>query len=573
MPEPITFEATEGAVALSVEPETRMLRGVLLPFNVVSRPARDTRTGKTGRFRFSRETTSVPENPSDVVLNYGHDRDALPSQVGVGKAFTITDDGILADFKIARTPEGDRVLALSDPETPVLKNFSAEMGGDFTPPDAEGVQDSLSSLLVGAAVVLRPAFEGAHITSVAASAADNREEGVMPEEKTTEDPASVAFSADQGTALTERVDGLEKTLEGLKEFKAPVTATPGLTVVEEPIYRFAGSEPAPSGFDFAEDLLHAANGDLAALERVKTFTAEHLTDGPQFVDTGDTSNVNPATYRPDMFLGQAPVPTSPLFDTFRKGGLSSVQPFFWSKLDRASTDAGVADHTEGTDPADGDVVTAAGATVTPAPVSGKVHVTREVGDQGGNPNVSGLVWNEFTRSFSIALETKTAALITAALGSITALASPAAGAAGNVAGLAVEAGLVGLQFDPEGTRFTKMFGHVDLYSLLATYENGDGEKRYPIINPSNRDGVSGGKYSFLDIAGYRMEPAHSLGATGVNEASILADPGAVHVWNSGLSRLDKLNESVEGWDIGAWGYFAGIVYDVTGLRKVVYALS
>jgi hypothetical protein len=50
----------------------------------------------------------------------------------------------------------------------------------------------------------------------------------------------------------------------------------------------------------------------------------------------------------------------------------------------------------------------------------------------------------------------------------------------------------------------------------------------------------------------------------------VADPNAVHVWNSGLTRLDKLQEKVEGWDLGVFGYFAGVVYDVTGLRKITY---
>ena len=47
-------------------------------------------------------------------------------------------------------------------------------------------------------------------------------------------------------------------------------------------------------------------------------------------------------------------------------------------------------------------------------------------------------------------------------------------------------------------------------------------------------------------------------------------PAAVHVWNSGLTRLDKLGETVEGWDMGVFAYFAGVLYDVDGLRKITY---
>src|SRR5690606_3702451 len=146
--------------------------------------------------------------------------------------------------------------------------------------------------------------------------------------------------------------------------------------------------------------------------------------------------------------------------------------------------------------------------------SGMVHITREVADQGGNPQVSGLIWAEFERSFSIAREAKTWALINAAMASITSLTTAISpGADGQAAGQAIEAGLLGLQFLPDGARFTRAFGHVDLYSALATYENADGEKRYPIINPANKSGVTGDKYSFIDIGGYRMVPAATLGAT------------------------------------------------------------
>jgi hypothetical protein len=562
MPDALTF----AAATFAVDKETRTLTGVLLPFGAVSRPAADPVTGKTGRFSFASGTVTLPD-PGEVVLNYGHDGKSLQAQVGIATHLSAEPDGIHAKFRIARTPEGDRVLALA--EDRILRAFSAEVEGEFVA-DRAGVQHAKAAALTGAAVVPKPAFVGAQITSVAASAADKEEEA-MTNETTEVETAEVSFTAAEGANLAAQIEELTKKVDGLAEIKVPVQATANLSVVEEPIYRFAGTTPAPSGFDFAEDLLNAARyGDQAAFKRVQEFTASHL--NPEFVTTGNTAQVNPATYRPDMFLGQAPVPTSPLYDTFHAGALSSVQPFFHSKLDRAATTVGVTDHVEGTDPALTNLVTVAGATVTPAPVSGRVHITREVGDQGGNPQISGMIWAEFDRSFKIALETKTTALLTAAAGSITSLtAAIAAGANGQVAGQAIEAGLLGLQFLADGSRFTKTFGHVDLYKALATFENADGEKRYPIINPQNRDGIAGAKYSFLDIAGYRMEPAASLGATSANASnSYVVDPSAVKVWNSGLTRLDKLTEKVEGWDLGVFAYWAGLVYDISGLRKIAY---
>lgn len=569
----VTFEAA--APTFAVDEEARTITGIVLPFGAVSRPAKDATTGKASRYRFAEGTVTLPD-PAEVavVLNYNHDGESLAAQLGIATKLALAPEGVVGTFRVARTPEGDRALALAGDR--IIRSFSAEVEGDFAP-GADGVMEAKATTLTGAALAPKPAFSGAAITSVAASAAQTQGDSMTEENKETGAPS---FSAEQGTALMEKVEAMSAELAALKDVKIPVGPdTAQFTVREEPIYRFAGSEGAPSGFDFATDLLSAGkDGDGAALARIMEFTAEHL--GPRFADqpttTGDTTYLNPSVYRPDMFLGQAAVPASPLYDCFHKGTLSSVTPFFWSKLDRTNTDIGVGDHTEDTEPETRDLVTATGATVTPTAVSGKVHVTREVADQGGNPQVSGLIWAEFDRSMRIALETKTAALIDAA--TISELGgSIAAGASGVVAGRAIEQGLVGLQFIADGFRFTRAFAHVDLYKALtgATIPqfsgDTDGEKLYPIINPANRDGVSGAGYSFIDIAGYRMQPAAYLGATGtVAEKSYVADPNAVHVWNSGLTRLDKLEETVAGWNLGVFAYFAGVVYDTTGLRKITY---
>lgn len=581
--------------AFAINQDERTLTGTLIPYGEVSGPSLDPTTGVAARFSFAEGTVSLPDDPSNVVLNYGHDAKSLYMQVGSAIALATDAQGVQGKFKIARTPEGDRVLALADAGVRVLKAFSAEVEGEFEP-DSAGVMHAKATTLTGAAVVPKPAFTGARITSVAASAADDDEGNTMKCTKcdkvhaagivacdpaavaafaAANAPAPVAFTQAEGAALMAKVELQAAELAELKAIKLPVgPGTAQFAVKEEPIYRFAGTEGAPSGFDFASDLLAAGkDGDGAALARLQKFTAERM--GPQFADqpttTADVAAINPSQYRPDMFLGQAPVPASPLFDYFYKGSLANVTPFFWSKLDRTNTDVGVADHTEDVNPESRDLVTAAGATVTPVPVSGRVHITREVADQGGNPVVSGLVWSEFERSFKIAQETKTAALILAALGSVTALATITTGTTGLASSAAVEAGLVDLQFIPDGYRFQRAFGHVDLYKALAGATlTTTGEKVYPIIAPSNRDGSMADKFAHMDIAGYGMYPAASLGVATGTKNSLVADPTAVHIWSSGLQRLDKLSETVAGWDMAAFAYFAGVVYDTTGLRKITY---
>lgn len=540
------------SVTFEVDAERRTIRGLVIPYG-------DVATSKGKRWTFSKDTEFVTDRTKALV---NHDWTQLRGTATLEAA----EDGLFGAVKVGRGAAGDQLLM--DAEDGLYDGLSAGLAENVKATLKDGVYHVTYAELPEISLTPLPAFNRARVTSVAASAALNEKETAMTEQTTApEAPPEFAATLD---ALNQKVADLSGKVVSLESIKVPVEAAATLSVTEEPIYRFGGHEPAPSGFDFATDLLAAANGDGAALERVREFTAANL--GPEFVTTANVATVNQSVYRPDLFLGQAPVPQSPLFDTFRKGGLSDVTPFFYTKLDRAATTVAVANHVEGTEPALTNLVTAAGATVTPTAVSGRVHVTREVADQGGTPQVSGLVWAEFERSYKISLETKTAALIAASDASITALtAAIAAGASGAVAGAAIEAGLIGLQFIPDGSRFTKAFGHVDLYTKLATFENSDGSKRYPIINPQNRDGISGSKYSFIDIAGYRMEPTASLGATSVNaSSSYVADPNAVHVWNSGLQRLEKLQEKVEGWDIGCFGYFAGIVYDLTGLRKISY---
>jgi len=569
MPEKLTFDR-QSSVTFQVNAESRTIKGLAVPFGQVG-------NNGFGRYRFSKGTLDWSR------VKYLTDHDW--SQAVGNVTFEETDEGLEMTAKIARGARGDGVLVLTEDQVYDGLSIGLSSNARFEEDD-EGVFNCLSATVLEVSGTPIPAFGDAQVRSVAASAA-HKEENTMDENEKEQNEAPVSFSQEAGDTLMSQVQKLSEELAALKDIKIPVgPGSAQFQVTEEPIYRFAGSEGAPSGFDFAQDLLAAGkDGDGAALDRLKKFTAEHF--GPQFSDqhttTSDTAAVNPSVYRPDMFLGQAPVPASPLYDYFHKGGVDSVTPFFWSKLDRDNTDIGIADHTEDTAQDEKDLVTASGATVTPAAVSGRAFITREVADQGGNPVVSGLVWAEFDRSFRIALETKTAALIAAA--SVTELgASITAGADGATAGAAVEAGLVGLQFLADGFRFQRAFGHVELYSLLAAAQElvpvidssdavtmvGTGKKLYPILNPRNADGQAASKWSSMDIGGYNMYPAAALGASGTGQKSYVADQAAVHVWNSGLSRLDRLQETVEGWQMAVWGYFAGIVYDVTGLRKVTY---
>jgi HK97 family phage prohead protease len=541
MNQKLTFDRL-ARVRFEVSQASRTIVGLAVPFDVVG-------NNGFGRYRFTKGSLDW----SKVKYLTHHDWSQAVGTVQLEE----TDEGLVMTAKIAPGARGDEVLALTMPDEDgdsVYDGLSIGLGSNARfEEDDDGVFNCVSASVLEVSGTPIPAFTDAQVRSVAASAAQKghtmkctkcgqiHAAGVVECQAAPPAPAAAAFD---GEALMARVEAMATEVAEMKKVTIPVGPGTQLQVNEEPIYRFAGTEPAPSGFDFATDLLASANGDGAAWARIQKFTAGYLTpEGPRFVDTADAAEANQPKYRPDMFMGQAPTPQSPLYDTFHKGGLANVTPFFWTKLDRVSTDVSVHDHVEGVEPSDDDLVVVSGATVTPTAVSGKVHITREVADQGGNPQVSALVWSEFDRSFKIALETKTAALLNAAAAAVTALATIPAGSAGVVAGRLIEAGLIDLQFLPDGFRFTKGFGHRDLYKALSQAIipkfSGDtvGEKAYPIINPQNRDGISGSKYSFIDLAGYRFEPAASLGPTSTSASnSWVADPNAVHVWNSGLTR-------------------------------------
>lgn len=548
----LTFDNPNG-VEFTVERETRTIRGLALPYG-------DSATSNGMRWSFAKGALRWGK----VKLLNAHDWTQV---LGIAE-LEDTDEGLVMTAKVAPTRLGDEVLALA--EMGAIDGLSIGLGDDVKATARGGVQHVQSGTVREVSTTPIPAFERAAIRSVAASAAQMKENKMDENEtKEVESPQVVSLSADDVRTI------FAEEIAKANEVKRPVVPAGRpdgpVFVREEPMYRFGGA--IPGKFDFAKDVTSAVHGDREAHDRVMKFMGEHLLSPaglvrftePQ-IDTEDTAAVNPARYRPDMFLDEGPAQPTPLYSFFYKGGLSDVTPFFYSKLDSYS--GLLDDHDEGVEPTAGTFVTESGATVTPSPISGKVHITREVHDQGGSPQVSGLVWSKFQRVFRQMLETKTATLL--ANGTYDSFATVEAGATGEVLGAAIEDGVVDLQFKADGARFQKMFGHVEMYKALRSAVDGMDRPLYPIVNPSNAQGSAGNLFGYINVAGMRVEPTWSLGATGAGQTSYAADPNAVHVWNSGLTKLERLNESVEGYDIGAWAYFAGIVYDETGVLELGY---
>ena len=130
--------------------DTRTVKGLLLPFGELSRPS----LSKTEPVMFSAASVTVPRDPSAVTLNDEHDRF---NPIGRATSLEVTDAGVVAEFSIFNTDEGDAYLA-----NPAKRKLSAEMGSLVR----NGV-NAIRSRLTGAAVCTEGAFESAALFSLA----------------------------------------------------------------------------------------------------------------------------------------------------------------------------------------------------------------------------------------------------------------------------------------------------------------------------------------------------------------------------------------------------------------------
>lgn len=134
----------------AVDLEARTIRGVLIPWGEQSR----TSVSKTKPVRFPRGNVSIPADPMIVGLNREHDRFDP-----VGRAVELLDEpiGLVAEFSIAKTPEGDAYLR----EPGNLRRLSAEVKNIRRYADGTATAD-----LTGAALVSEGAFESAALFAI-----------------------------------------------------------------------------------------------------------------------------------------------------------------------------------------------------------------------------------------------------------------------------------------------------------------------------------------------------------------------------------------------------------------------
>lgn len=339
-------------------------------------------------------------------------------------------------------------------------------------------------------------------------------------------------------------------------------------VREELPYRFDRDGNLTRGkHDFSTDLIAGSQGDKAALERATVFMREQfdrVMRSAQFdTDRADVAALNPTRQRPDLYVDQREF-RSPIWDAISKGTLADSTPFVLPKFNSAS--GLVANHTEGTEPTPGSY-TATSQTITPTAVSGKVEITREAWEQGGNPQLSGIIWRQMTRAWFEALEAQAVSVLDAATPTQITL---TAGAVDGALDSAITAAFAKLQFIRGGFSMTDMFTQVDLYSALVDATDADGRRLFPALGPSNASGTARARWAALDINGVTALPAWALAASGtVAASSYLFDRESVHGWASAPQRL-QFEYRVAYVDLAIWGYKAAAITDINGVREIVY---
>jgi hypothetical protein len=433
-------------------------------------------------------------------------------------------------------------------------------------PDNPGVHLVRRALLREVSLTAMPAFDDARVTSLAASADHPQGDPVSDTDAATA-PAPVpggfdlnAFAAAYATLQNGNPLGVHQTQP---EVRPVVNPTATATFVNEPApYRFdarGGMQRGGNGYDFSSDIINAGKGDAEAKARVERFISEQFD-----TDRADVAALNPNVQRPDMYVDQLDYAT-PLWDMVNRGTLADSTPFVVPKFNTSSGLVGP--HTEGVEPTAGSL-TATSQTITPTAVSGKAEITREAWDQGGNPQLSTIIWRQMLREYYEERESAVATF----LNTLTAATDITLTAGESDADLAneLEAAIAALQFVRGGNRFRAFAVHVDLYKALAAAEDSTGRKIYPMIGATNANGTASPLFAALNVAGTVAVPSWALGASGTAAAnSWLFDPSVVHGWASAPQKL-QFEYQVKQIEVAIWGYTALANTRIEGVRQVIY---
>lgn len=541
-PQLITF-----AMKADTEESGRTIKGLAIPANEAG-----TKNGIAWKFA----KNSIEFGSRTPLLAY-HDSN---KPVGKLTASEWTDRGLEVSFSVSKTNQGDEVLTLArDGVLGLSLGIEIRNPNDAKLTEERDAEGRVTKLVMSVKKAFArevsatpvPVFEGAAIDSATFSAdIFKTKEPAMGDPNSPQVAPPVTVNFDHEAFSKSLIEALGTNKPGVVPFGEGVQSEPSL-------YRFDGGR---GEYDFSTDLFAGAKGDTEALARAQGYIKEHFD-----VDQADAAALNPTRTRPDLYVDQKDY-RYPLLDATLKGSLADNTPFSFPKF--SSSSGLVAAHTEGTEPTPG-AFAATSQTVTPAANSGKVEITREVFDQGGNPQVSGLIWRQMVRAWNESLEAAVVSLLDGEAASITDIAITTA-AADEALSDDLSAAFVALQYTRGGFRFDQFAVQVDLYKALAQATDANGRPLFPMLGATNANGTVQSRFATMDIHGVTGYPSWALAATGaVSANSWLFDSEAVHLWASTPQRLN-FEYRVAYVDMALWGYKATAISDYAGVRQVTY---
>jgi HK97 family phage prohead protease len=622
----VTFAVDVTPLISAVDVERRIVEGVVLPYGL------DKVAWKSGkRWRFQQGSLVVPAELHRNKALRDHDQSQPLGKLTFAED---RPDGMFARYKIAEGPDGDRALAEAADGIRDGFSVGAEINDATPDPHNQGVLlvSVGGAAWRETSLLAIPAFDDARVTRVAAGAdqGDRMEtcatcgasltQGVThtcpaPTPTATPPAPALQLTAEQQQQLF-RDENVLRALMGVPQPAAgaqPEQAQFGLSTeqlttlaagghlqrllgigqqpqpeqrpIVDPTRRPVGgarTEEPPNyvmdrngnlgkgKFDFSSDVIEGLRDhNPEAIERAEGFIQAQFASELSTFDTSmaNVAALNPSRQRPDLYVDQKEY-RYPIWNAINKGTLQDITPFVLPKF--SSSSGLVAAHTEGVEPTLGSVA-ATNQTITPSALSGKVSITREAWDQGGNPQLSGIIWRQMTRAWFEALEAASVTMLEAlSLPGALTITLPTA-AQDDTLVSAMESAIAALQFVRGGFRFEDAFGQVDLYQALIGATDADGRKLLPLITPVNAAGQAMTRYARISVGGVEVAPSWALAATGtVSANSYLFDRGDVSGWATEPRRLTMEEIEVRYVHIGIWGYKAFACTDTTGVRRFAY---
>lgn len=537
MTETMTFDVIPQGTVFSVDVAKREIRGRAVPYGVVG--------VKEGRkFQFARNTVH-PREGMRVKLWALHDQ---VHASGVISEWDDNDEGLDVAFSVANTPEGDRALAQADSGVWDGLSIGPSEGAKYSLKG--GVYHSVDVPIHEISLTPAPVFGGARVHSVSFDAIT---EGTTMTDTTTAEAETTTEVASDFSAIS---DAISKGFEGLQfPQRETVSATAGgqTVVTEELPYRFDG---VPGKHGFIADIRAAySSNDGEARQRLETFIDEAFA-----VTTTNIATLAPTQNRPELYVPNLTF-TTPLYDLVSKGTIEDKTPFTVPRFNSASGLVG--DHTEGVEPTPG-AFSATNQTVSPAPMSGKIEINREVWDQGGSPQADGIIWGEMLNAWFEAREAKIAArLATTATAELN-----LAGAVDGPLQTALTAYLAGLQFVRGGNRFTALAADSKLFNAVVGAKDSAGRPLFPVLGPANANGQISGGFDRANIGNQAVVAAWAL-AQGTNTRSYNFVPSSVWCWSSAPKRF-TFEYQVKSIDMAIWGYVGTAILRDSDVKPIDY---